>query len=69
MKKFSEIREARRKGMPEGEHVFDKKVNKVVVMVHKVGKEFITYIDGDKLDSYRTQKQAERMGISFAKEM
>lgn len=68
MKTFKEIREATKR-MPKGEHVFSKKVNKHTVMVHKDNKGFVTYIDGDKLDTYKSQKEAEKMGIAFAKEM
>ena len=66
MKSFKNIRE---KKMPAGEHVFSKKVNKHSVMVHQDKKGFSVYIDGDKLDTYRTQKEAEKMGVTFAKEM
>lgn len=70
MKTFKDIREAKSKGgMPSGEHVFGKKVNKHSVMVHKDNKGFTVYIDGDKLDTYKTQKEAEKMGVEFAKEM
>jgi predicted transcriptional regulator len=55
--------------MPPGDHVFDKKVGKVHVMVHKDNKGFTVYIDGEKLDTYRSQKEAEKMGVTFAKEM
>jgi len=68
MKTFIELRE-RVKKMPPGEHVFDKKVNKTHVMVHKDKKGFTVYIDGEKLDTYRSQKEAEKMGVAFAKEM
>jgi len=68
MKTFKQLREAKGK-MPPGEHVFDKKVNRHSVMVHKDGKGFTVYIDGDKLDTYRSQKEAEKMGVAFAKEM
>ena len=66
MKSFKNIRE---KKMPDGEHVFQKKVNTHTVMIHKDKKGFSVYIDGDKLDTYRNQKEAEKMGITFAKEM
>lgn len=66
MKSFKNIRE---KKMPAGDHVFQKKVNRHTVMVHKDSKGFSVYIDGDKLDTYRTQKEAEKMGVTFAKEM
>lgn len=70
MKTFKEIREAKSKGkMPAGDHVFDKKVNNHSVMVHKDNKGFTVYIDGDKLDTYKSQKEAEKMGVEFAKEM
>ena len=67
MKTFTQIREAKK--MPPGEHVSSKKINKHQVMVHKDKKGFTVYIDGDKLDSYRSQKEAEKMGVTFAKEM
>ena len=55
--------------MPKGDHVFDQRVGKVKVMIHKDTKGFTVYIDGDKLDTYRSQKEAEKVGIAFAKEM
>jgi predicted transcriptional regulator len=55
--------------MPPGNHVFSKKVNKTTVMVHQDKKGFTVYIDGEKLDTYRSQKEAEKMGVAFAKEM
>ena len=54
--------------MPSGQHVFDKKIGKVHVMVHKDNKGFSVYIDGEKLDTYRSQKDAENAGLAFAKE-
>lgn len=66
MKSFKNIRE---KKMPVGDHVFQKKVNKHTVMIHKDNKGFSVYIDGDKLDTYKSQKEAEKMGVTFAKEM
>jgi len=65
MKTFQQIRE---KKMPAGKHVFDKKVNKHSVMVHQDKKGFSVYIDGDKLDTFKNQKEAEKAGIAFAKE-
>lgn len=66
MKTFKSIREAKK--MPPGQHVFDKKVGKVQVMVHKDSKGFSVFIDGEKLETYRSQKEAEKMGLAFAKE-
>ena len=69
MKNFKSIREESKKSMPKGDHVFDKKIGKVKVMIHKNDKGFTVYIDGDKLDTYRSQKEAETVGTAFAKEM
>ena len=43
MKTFSELREARKKKMPPGEHVFDTKVKGVGIMVHKEKGKFLIY--------------------------
>jgi hypothetical protein len=34
----------------------------------KIKKVFSVYIDGDKLDTFKNQKEAEKAGIEFAKE-
>lgn len=65
---FKQLRE-KTKGMPAGEHVYDKTVNRHKVMVHKDKKGFTVYIDGDKLETFKTQKDAQEAGIEFAKEM
>jgi hypothetical protein len=65
MKTFRSIRE---KKMPAGQHVSQKRVNGHSVMVHKDNKGFSVYIDGDKLDTFRNQKEAEKAGMEFAKE-
>lgn len=67
MKFFKNIREAKK--MPAGDHVSTVRVNKHTVMVHKDKKGFVVYIDNDKLDTYPSQKEAEKMGKAFAKEM
>ena len=48
--------------------MFSKKVNKHTVMIHKVPKGFSVYIDGDMLDTFKKQSEAEKAGITFAKE-
>ena len=65
MKSFSEIR---KKKMPPGEHVSDFKAGRVSVMVHKDKGKFIAYVDGDKLDAYKTQKEAENAAKQFVKQ-
>ena len=54
--------------MPPGEHVYDKKFGKVELMIHKEKNMFTVYIDREKLDTYKTQKQAEKMGKEFIKQ-
>ena len=64
---FIQLREKMGKGMPPGEHVFDKKVNGKTVMVHKEKGKFVTYIDMEKLDSYPSLGMAKKAGMEFVK--
>ena len=48
MIKFRHLREKMSKGMPPGEHVYDKKINGVTLMIHKEKGKFITYIDNER---------------------
>lgn len=67
MKTFSQIRElAGRK--PQGQMVFNKKIKGVKVMVHKERNGFVAYIDGDRLDVYRSQREAEKAATEFMKQ-
>ena len=52
MKTFKQLREAMKKGMPPGDHVYDKKIKGHVLMVHKIkgARPFVTYIDNEELD-------------------
>ena len=69
MKTFLEIREARHKSMPPGEHVFDTKVKGVEVMVHKEKGKFTTYIDREKLDTYPNLNTAKKAGMEYVKQV
>jgi hypothetical protein len=51
--------------MPKGEHVFGKKTKGFSIMVHKDQDRYVTYVDGDRLDDYETQKEAEKAGLEF----
>lgn len=64
MKYFSELR----KKMPPGEHVFDKKIDGIQVMVHKDRGKFIAYVDGDRLDSYNSKQEAIKASTQFIKQ-
>lgn len=67
MKTFRSLRElAGRK--PSGQSVFDKKIDSVPVKITKELNGFVVYIDGDRLDSYKTQQQAEKMAKEFIKQ-
>ena len=67
MKTFSKLRElAGRK--PEGKMVFNKKVKGVKAMIHKERNGFVAYIDGDRLDVYKTQREAEKAITEFMKQ-
>ena len=54
MKSFKDIREA--KGQP----VFKKKYGKIPTEIKKEGGKFVAYIDGDRLDSYKSEQDAKK---------
>ena len=64
MKLFTELR----KKMPPGEHISDFKVNRISVMIHKDKGKFVAYVDGDRLDAYKSQKEAEKAATQFVKQ-
>lgn len=59
MKRFEELRE---------NVVFNKKIGRVPVKIIKKGNKFETHIDGDKLDSYASKAEAEKMAKEFVKQ-
>jgi len=65
---FNQLVEKMGKRMPAGQHVFDTKIGKRELMIHKEKGKFVTYIDMEKLDTYRTQREAEKMGREFIKQ-
>ena len=67
MRTFSQIREFRGRA-PKGKQVYDKKIKGIHIMVHKDQGKFVTYVDGDRLDVYRSQKEAEKAGLEFVKQ-
>ena len=63
MKLFKEIREKK-----EEETVFIKKRfggTKYTAVIHKAPKGFVAYLDGDKLDTFRSKKDAMK-GLEMA---
>tara|TARA_B100000900_G_C20510874_1_gene687926 strand:- start:303 stop:515 length:213 start_codon:yes stop_codon:yes gene_type:complete len=67
MKQFVQLRElAGRK--PSGSVIFNKKIDRVPVKITKEMNKFVVYIDNDRLDAYRTQREAEKMAKEFVKQ-
>jgi len=67
MKTFSQLRELTgRKTI--GKPVFDKKINRIPVKIHKEKNMFVVYIDGDRLDAYKSQAEAEKSAKEFMKQ-
>ncbi len=67
MIKFKELRElAGRK--QQGQVVFNKKLDRVPVKIMKDRNQFIVWIDGDRLESYKNQREAEKMAKEFVKQ-
>lgn len=64
MKTFRSIRESSGKN----DVVFNKPINRIPVKIVKEKGLFVTYIDGDKLDGYKSQGEAEKMAKEFIKQ-
>ena len=52
---------------PAGQLVFDKRIKRIPAKIYKDVSGFTVYIDGDRLDSYKTQREAEKMMNQFVK--
>ena len=66
MRTFRQLREKLGRH-PSGQTVFNKKIDRIPVMIHKESSGFVVYLDGDRLDSYKTQREAEKMAKQFVK--
>ena len=66
MKQFSQIRELTGR-KPEGQLVLNKKLGRIQIMVYKERNAFVAYIDGDRLDKYRSKAEAEKAATEFVK--
>ena len=67
MKTFSQIRELTGR-KPEGKVVFNKKIGRIQVMVYQERNGFVAYVDGDRLDRYRSKNEAEKAASEFVKQ-
>ena len=66
MKTFVQLREKLGRH-PSGQMVYNKKIKNIPVMIHKEKSGFVVYIDGDRLDAYKTQREAEKTAQQFVK--
>jgi hypothetical protein len=67
MYSFRSIRE-KAKSSHHGDMVFNRKVGRAQVMIHKESDEYVVYIDDDKLDGYPSQEEAEKNAKEFVKQ-
>lgn len=64
MKSFLQLRELTGR-KPEGQLVVNKKLGRIQVMIYKERNGFVAYIDGDRLDIYKTKNEAEKAATQF----
>lgn len=65
MKTFTELRNKKL----TGKVVFDKRIQRVPVKIVKDIKGFTAYVDGDKLDTYRSAREAKKSAETAIKEL
>jgi hypothetical protein len=66
MKTFNDLRELTGR-KPEGQLMVNKKQGKIQIQVYKERNGFVTYVDGDRLDQYRSKQEAEKAAKEFIK--
>jgi hypothetical protein len=66
MKTFTQLRELTGR-KPEGNPLVDKRVGRIKIKVHKERNGYVAYVDGDRLDSYRSKNEAEKAATEFVK--
>ena len=66
MKTFNELRELTGR-KPEGQLLVNKKQGRIQIQVYKERNGFVTYVDGDRLDQYRSKQEAEKAAKEFIK--
>ena len=52
---------------PEGQVVTNKKIGRIQILVYKERNGFVAYIDGDRLDVYKTKAEAEKAAMAMIK--
>ncbi len=66
MKTFNDLRELTGR-KPEGQLMVNKKQGRIQIQVYKERNGFVTYVDGDRLDQYRSKQEAEKAAKEFIK--
>lgn len=66
MKTFGQIRELTGR-KPTGQLMVNKKIGRVQIMVYKDRNQYIAYVDGDRLDAYKSKTEAEKAATEFIK--
>ena len=66
MKTFDQIRESLGR-KPKGKLVVNKKIGRIQIMVYKEPKGFAAYVDGDRLDVYKSKGEAEKAASEMVK--
>lgn len=66
MKTFQTIREAVKS---KEQVVFNKKIDRVPVKIVKVSKGYDLFVDGDRLDTFKSQAEAEKTAKTVIKEL
>lgn len=62
------LQELRQKKL-SGNVVFSKRIQRVPVKIVKDVKGFTAYVDGDKLDTYRSEREAKKSAETAIKEL
>lgn len=66
MKTFDQLRELTGR-RPTGQLVLNKKIGRIQIMIYKDRLMFVAYIDGDRLDAYKSKAEAEKAATEFIK--
>jgi len=66
MKTFNQIRELTGR-KPKGQIVLNKKVGRIQIMIYKEPMGFVAYIDGDRLDVYKSKAEAQKAAEAMVK--
>lgn len=71
MKTYRDILSELKGRKPKGDVVFQKKIKRIPVLItkEKGTLPFVVYIDGDRLDAFKSQKDAEKSAMQVVKEL